>query len=346
MIASATAADYRTALDAVLGDPNVDSALAVFVPPLGVRQQDVAESIVSVAAGHVRKPILAVLMGSEGLPQGRAELHKAGIPAYVFPESAARGLAALRRQRSWTARPVLPAPSIAVDRARAARALAGACAEGTGKLGELEALELLAAYGIPVVQTRLAADPDEAARAAAMVGFPVALKAVAPELVHKTDVGGVRLGLTTPVEVATAAAEMTNALARALPQAHLTGLLVQRMVAGGRETIVGMSRDPAFGPLLMFGLGGIYVEALKDVVFRVAPIQPLDAHDMVRAIRGVALLDGIRGAPPVAFAALTDVLLRVSQLAVEHPEIQELDVNPLLAFPDGVLAVDARVVLS
>ena len=162
---------------------------------------------------------------------------------------------------------------------------------------------------------------------------------------HKTDAGGVRLGLMTPVEVATAAAEMVDAVTRALPHAHLTGLLVQRMVTGGRETIVGMSRDPAFGPLLMFGLGGIYVEALKDVVFRVAPIMPLDAHDMVRSIRGVALLDGIRGAPPVDFAALTDVLLRVSQLAVDHPEIAELDVNPLLAFSDGVKAVDARVLV-
>ncbi|HEV2671078.1 MAG TPA: acetate--CoA ligase family protein, partial [Gemmatimonadales bacterium] len=345
MIASATPAHYRTALDAVLRDPNVDSALAVFVPPLGVRQEDVAESIVAVAQAHVQKPVLAVLMGREGLPQGRAELHKAGIPAYVFPESAARGLAALRRQREWIARPVVPPPGINVDRARAARALAGACAEGTHKLGELEALELLAAYGIPVAETRLAADPDAAARAAAELGFPVVLKAVSPQLIHKTDVGGVRVGLTTPVEVAAAGAEMANALARAMPQARLTGLLVQRMVTGGRETIVGMSRDSAFGPLLMFGLGGIYVEALKDVVFRVAPIQPLDAHDMVRSIRGVALLDGIRGAPAVAFGALTDVLLRLSQLAVDHPEITELDINPLLAFPTGVQAVDARVIV-
>jgi acetyl coenzyme A synthetase (ADP forming)-like protein len=346
MIASATPAHYRTALDAVLSDQNVDSALAVFVPPLGVRQQDVAESIVAVAANHVQKPMLAVLMGREGLPQGRAELHKAGIPAYVFPESAARGLAALRRHRTWTARPNVPAPAFRIDRARAARAFAGACAEGSRKLAELEALELLAAYGIPIVETRLAANPDEAARLAAEVGFPVALKAVAPELVHKTDVGGVRLGLTTLVEVAAAAAEMTDRVERAMPGVQLQGFLLQRMVAGGRETIVGMSRDPAFGPLLMFGLGGIYVEALKDVVFRVAPIQALDAHDMVRSIRGVALLDGIRGAPPVDFAALTDVLLRVSQLVVDHPQIAELDLNPLLALPDGAVAVDARVVLA
>ncbi|HXG97918.1 MAG TPA: acetate--CoA ligase family protein [Gemmatimonadales bacterium] len=346
MIASATPGHYRTALDVVLSDPNVDSAMAVFVPPLGVRQQDVAESIVAAAAGHVQKPVLAVLMGSEGLPQGRAELHKAGIPAYVFPESAARGLAALRRQREWIARPLTAPRVFEVDQPRARRALAGAGGGAAGKLGELEALELLAAYGIPVAAAALAEGPDAAARAAAALGFPVVLKAVAPELLHKTDAGGVRIGLTTPVEVATAAAEMIDAVTRALPHAHLTGLLVQRMITGGRELIVGMSRDPAFGPLLMFGLGGIFVEALQDVVFRVAPIQPLDAHDMVRSIRGVALLDGIRGAPPVDLAALTDVLLRVSQLAIDHPEITELDVNPLLAFANGVRAVDARVLIA
>jgi acetyl coenzyme A synthetase (ADP forming)-like protein len=346
MIASATPAQYRAALDAVLSDPRVDSAIAVFVPPLGVRQQDVAESIVSSAASHAQKPVLAVLMGSEGLPQGRAELHKAAIPAYVFPESAARGLAVLRRHREWMSRPSSPPAPIEADQARAARALRSGSGEDIRKLGELEALELLAAYGIPVAEARFASTPAAAARDAAALGFPVVLKAVAPALVHKTEVGGVRLGLTTSVEVAAAGAEMLGAVGRALPDGQVRGLLVQRMISGGRETIVGISRDPAFGPLLMFGLGGIYVEALKDVVFRVAPIQPLDAHDMVRSIRGVALLDGVRGAPPVDFAALTDVLLRVSQLAIDHPEITELDVNPLLAFPDGVKAVDARVLVG
>jgi len=344
MIASATPAHYRTALDAVLRDPGVASALAVFVPPLGVRQQDVAEAIVTAAAAHLLKPVLAVLMGREGLPQGRAELHKAGIPAYVFPESAARGLGALCRQREWIDRPVEQAPAIAVDSARAARALANGHA-GPRKLSELDALELLGAYGIPVAHARLANDPDEAAHVAAELGFPVAIKAVAPELVHKTDAGGVRLDLHSATEVAAAARDMLDAVARTLPGAA-PQILVQRMVSGGRETIVGVSRDPSFGPLLMFGLGGIYVEALKDVVFRVAPIQPLDAQEMVASIRGVALLEGIRGAPPVDFAALRDVLLRVSQLAMDHPEITELDVNPLLAFPDGVMAVDARVLVS
>ena len=340
MIASATPEHYKAALDAVLADRDVDSALAVFVPPLGVRQQDVAESIVAVAARHAQKAVLAVLMGREGLPQGRAELHRAGIPAYVFPESAARGLAALLRQREWAARPHVPLPLFEVDRARVERALAGV---ETGPLSPAAALELIAGYGIPTAPSRVAATPAEAAREAEELGCPVALKILSPDVIHKTEIGGVRLGLETPAQVHDAAAAMLDAAGRRGARVH--GVLVQRMVTGGRETIIGLSRDP-FGTLVMFGLGGIYVEALRDVVFRIAPIHAREARDMVYGIRGLPLLQGVRGAPPVDFDALTDALLRLSQLAVDHPEIAELDVNPLLAFPSGVIAVDARVAVQ
>jgi len=347
MIASATAADYRTALEAILADSNVDSALAIFVPPLGIRQEDVAESIVAVAPHHAAKPVLAVLMGRDGLPQGRAELHRAGIPAYIFPESAARGLAALRRHREWLARPVTAPPTLAVDADQASGLIAGARAEGRLRLSEPEALALLEAYGIPVARFAFARTPDEAAQAATHWGVPVAVKVVASDVIHKTDVGGVHLALSTPVEVAAAAAEVLEAGRRAGREgAEPQGVLVQEMVHGGRETIVGLSRDAAFGPLVMFGLGGVFVEALRDVVFRIAPIHALDAHDMLRGIRGAAVLDAFRGAPPADLGALADVLLRVSQLATDHPEIAELDVNPLLAFPRGVRAIDARVLLS
>jgi acetate---CoA ligase (ADP-forming) len=346
MIASATAADYRTALDAILSDGNVDSALALFVPPLGVRQEDVAEAIVAVAPRHAAKPVLAVLMGREGLPQGRAELHRAGIPAYIFPESAARGLAALRRHHEWLARPVIVPPTFAVDSAQASRLIAQARTEGRARLSEPQALGLLEAYGIPVARFAFARTPDEAAQAAVRMGVPVAVKIVAPDVTHKTDVGGVRLALTTPVEVATAAAEVLEAGRRAAGGAEPQGVLVQEMVRGGRETIVGVTREAGFGPFVMFGLGGVFVEALHDVVFRLAPIHALDAHDMLRGVRGAVVLEGFRGAPPADLEALADVLLRVSQLATDHPEIAELDVNPLLAFPDGVRAVDARVLLA
>jgi acetyl coenzyme A synthetase (ADP forming)-like protein len=346
MIASAKAADYRTALDALLADANVDSAVAIFVPPLGIRAEDVAEAIVTVAKQYPAKPVLAVLMGREGLPAGRAELHRAGIPAYIFPESAARALGALRRHREWRARPVVQVRQLHTDRERAERVLHTAAASGRRKLSELEVLGVLDAYGIPTAPARLAHDPEDAAQAAADVGFPIVLKIVSPQIIHKTEIGGVRTGIDTAVELKQAWVEMLDGVSRAAPQAAIEGMLVQRMVQGGRETIVGISRDSTFGPLVMFGLGGIYVEALGDVLFRVAPIGPLDAHDMLHGIRGVAILEGVRGAPPVDFAALGDVLQRVSQLAVDIPEIAELDINPLLAFPTGVMAVDARILLQ
>ncbi len=346
MIASATPESYRTALEALLADDHVDSAVAIFVPPLGISQEDVAEAIVTVAARHPTKPVLAVLMGREGLPQGKAELHRAGIPAYIFPESAARALAALRRQREWLARPAVPTSAPVVDRSRADAIVAGARAAGRHKLTEMEALQLLDAYGIPTAPTRLARNADEAARCAGEIGYPVALKVVSAQITHKTDVRGVRVDIGTAAELRLACAEMLDAVSRLAPTAKIDGVLVQTMVRGGRETIAGITRDRSFGPLVMFGIGGVFVEALADVVFRVAPIQALDAYDMVHGIRGVAILQGIRGALPVDTAALTGALLRVSQLAVDCADIDELDINPLLAFPDGVVAVDARVLLG
>jgi acetyl coenzyme A synthetase (ADP forming)-like protein len=346
MIASATAVDYRTALDGLLADARVDAAVAIFVPPLGVRQEDVAEAIGLAAQAHPAKPVLAVLMGRDGLPQGRAELRRAGVPAYIFPESAARALGALRRHREWRARPELPLPSVTGDRDQARRVLAAARAAGIRKLSEIDALAILDAYGIPTVATRLARDVEDAVRHAGDLGFPVALKVVAPGIIHKTDAGGVRLDLGTAIELREAAAEMLEAVRHAVPDAGAVGLLVQRMVRGGRETIVGIARDPVFGPLVMFGLGGVFVEALRDVTFRMAPLGALDAHDLIHGIRGLPLLQGVRGSSPVDFAALTDAVLRVSRLAVDLPEIVELDVNPLLALPDRVVAVDARIMVD
>jgi acetyl coenzyme A synthetase (ADP forming)-like protein len=345
MIASATAADYRAALDTLLADANVDSAVAIFVPPLGIRAGDVAESIAAAAGQHPGKPVLAVLMGREGLPEGRAELHRAGIPAYIFPESAARALGALRRVREWRARPVVPDRPLTVDRERAARLIAQARSAGRTKLTELEVLGVLSAYGIAVAPARLAHDAEDAARAAAEVGYPVAVKIVSAQIIHKTEVGGVRTGIGTAVELKEACVEMLDSVSRQAPSATIDGLLVQRMISGGRETIVGVSRETVFGPLVMFGLGGIYVEALADVVFRIAPLGPLDVHDMLKGIRGVAILEGIRGAPPVDFAALGEVVRRVGQLALDHEDVAELDINPLLALPQSAIAVDARILL-
>ncbi|MCG6987254.1 MAG: acetate--CoA ligase family protein [Gemmatimonadetes bacterium] len=345
MIASATSKSYRLALDAVLDDPRVDAAIAAFVPPLGVRQVDVASSIVQVYRSRKPsdKPILAVLMGRHGLPEGRAELGDAGVPAYTFPESAARALSALVRYRRWLDRPVQEPARFEVDRDWAQVVLDGARDEGRATLKEHEALQLLHAYGIPVVGHRLVTTLKEAREAARDCGYPVVMKAVAPGVVHKTDVGAVRVDIRSQVELDEAFGDLIRRLGDA--EIDLEGILVQRYAKGGRETVIGMSTDPSFGPILMFGLGGIYVEALKDVAFRLAPVSEVDARDMIGSIRGARLLEEFRGEEGVDQRALIETIQRISQMVLDHPDIVELDINPCLAFPDGVLAVDCRVAL-
>jgi acetyltransferase len=345
MIASATSESYRVALGAVLADTNVDAAIAAFVPPLGVRQVDVASSIVEAfqAQGESRKPILAVLMGRQGFPEGRAELHEAGVPAYTFPESAARALAAMVRYHQWLERPVQEPGRFAVDREAVRGVIQGSRTEGRVRLKEHEALAVLAAYGIPVVEHRLVTTHAEAREAARDCGYPVVIKAVAPGVAHKTDVGAVRVDIRNAGELDVAFGELVRDVGEA--GIDLEGILVQRFASGGRETILGMSTDPSVGPILMFGLGGIYVEVLKDVAFRLAPVSEVDAREMLSGIRGARLLEELRGDPGVDQDAIVEAIQRLSQLVVDFPEIEELDVNPLLAFADGSLAVDCRIAL-
>jgi acetyltransferase len=343
MIASATPAGYAAAMRAVLDDPNVDAVVPIFVPPFGVRQEDVATAIGAASESCASKPVLAVLMGREGLPHGRAELHACSVPAYIFPESAARALAALNKQREWMQRPRAAPTSLDVDCAAVTCIVEQAQASGRAMLDELEALDVLRAYRVPTAEAVIACDEDALTAAVRDIGRPVALKIVSPDVIHKTDVGGVRIGVSGEGEARAAYREIISHVRAAHPDARITGVLVQRMVPRGREVIVGMSRDAEFGPLLMFGLGGVLVEALGDVIFRLAPIDDAQAMEMLRGIRGASILDGVRGEPPIDRAALTSVLRRVGQLAVDHPAILELDVNPLLVFPDGAIAVDARV---
>jgi acetyltransferase len=343
MIASARPAGYRAALEALLCDPGVDAAVAIFTPPLGVRARDVAEAIGEASGACGDTPVLAVLMGRDGLAEGRAVLHGFGVPSYLFPESAARALSALVRWREWRDRPVLAPAAFDVDRARAAAIVARAEGEGRAKLSELEAIELLEAYGIPVAPARLARDADEAAAHAAAIGFPVAMKVVSPQVTHKSDAGGVRIGVASEAEARAAFDGIARVVRERVPGAAIDGVLVQRMARGSRELIAGIVREPLFGPLVMLGLGGIFVEALRDVAFRVAPITPLDARDMMESLRGARLLDALRGLPAVDRDALASVLGRLSQLAMDFPQVEELDVNPLLVVGSGVVAVDGRV---
>ena len=346
LIASATPAGYRASMKALLRDPAVDCVVPIFIPPLGVDQDAVAQAIVDSAREHPDKPVLAVMMGQQGLSAWRAEMHRAGIPTYIFPESAARAIAALNRYREITEQVRKPSVPLKVDRARVRLVLDAARAERRTRLSETQSLAVLDAYGIPTVPSALATGRESAVAAAQEIGFPVVMKVVSPDISHKTDVGGVVLDITDAAGAARAYDTIIRDVGHRAAGARVSGVLVAKQLRGGRETIVGMTRDPAFGPLVMFGLGGIFAEVLKDVVFRIAPLSAADARTMVNGIRGHAMLTGVRGHAPVNRLALQDVIRRVAQLAVDFPEIAELDLNPVLAFEHSVMAADCRVVLA
>ena len=342
LIASATAETFGSVLRLVLQDPNIDAVIvSVAPPPLKGKEGDVAEAIVQATAARRDIPVMAVLLGRQGVSAGMRNLLRAGMPGYIFPESAARALAAMNRYRKWLERPEGRELRFPADTARVAEIIGRARGEGREKLSETEALEVLDAYGIPTVPWRRVGSEDEAVTAARLLGHPVVLKVISQSIVHKSDVGGVVVGLGSEREVRDGYRRMVQRVAERAgisPEA----VLVQRMIPGGRETIVGSARDPRAGPLLMFGLGGVAVEVLKDVVFRVHPLTDVDAREMIRTIRGYPLLEGMRGEPAVDMVALEEILQRVSQLVGEHEAILDMDINPLVAFPDGVLALDAR----
>jgi acyl-CoA synthetase (NDP forming) len=218
--------------------------------------------------------------------------------------------------------------------------------EGRTILTEVESKQVLEGAGIPIASAQLAATREEAVAAARQIGLPIVLKIVSPDISHKSDVGGVKLNLGSEEEVAAAFDEIVEAARRAQAGATVLGVSVQKMAQPGVEVIMGMTKDPQFGPVLMFGLGGVFVEVLKDVAFRIVPLEPRDARQMIRDIQGFPVLEGFRGQEPADLAALEDMLMRLSAFVEEHPEIQELDLNPIFAYKDGALAVDARIVLS
>ncbi|QAA76264.1 MAG: Acetyl-CoA synthetase [Candidatus Bipolaricaulis sibiricus] len=335
ILADATAEGFRDAVEWVLADPNVDMGLVLTAPhPILTFTQLAGD----VAAAHLRqrKPVAASFMAGDLGPEAERVLRDAGVPAYFEPSRAVRALATLVRYREIRDRPPREVRDVKADRARAREILA----TGRTRLG-VEAVELLAAYGIPVARGGLARSAAEAVALARDVGGPVVLKLVAPEVVHKSDVGGVRIGVP-PSRVRSVYRE----LAALLPDRPGVGVYVQELLPPGEEVIVGVSRDPTFGPLVMFGLGGVFVEVLDDVAFSLAPLSPREAEDLVRRIKGFPVLAGLRGRPPVFLGGLAEVVERVSHLAADFPEIQELDINPLLCYPSRVVAVDLRVTVG
>ncbi len=227
------------------------------------------------------------------------------------------------------------------------RIIAEALQEGRSRLLEHEALALVEAYGVPVPPYKLARSPEEAAKAVEEIGAPVVLKVVSPEVVHKSDVGGVIVGVSSLGEAVKAYKKILANVEKAAPGAHVVGVLVQKMAPPGAiEVVVGAVRDPVFGPAVMFGLGGVFVELFQDVSFRVAPFTRDDALEMMKEVKAYKLLRGYRGRPPRDLNALADIIMAVQRLMQENPEIKEMDLNPVMSYPKGALAVDARIILA
>jgi len=341
MTAHADAAKYTRALDLVLADPAVDAAIVIYVPPIVREELAFARGVWETARRH-GKTVLCNFLGRSETSEGFVELVSHGIPTYLFPESAARALAAMVHYREFRERPVGQARHFPVDTARAAAALQGA---GHGPRTEVEGLSLLEAYGFTVARSQAVKGLEEALAAAEKVGYPVVLKATGPDLLHKSEAKAVALDLADPGELRRTFASMEQRLAE--NRIRPAGFLVQEFVRGGKECILGLQRDKRFGPLLLFGLGGIYVEYLKDVAWGLAPITDADAARMVRSIRTYPLLQGVRGEPPSDIRALEEALLRLSQLVGDHPHIHEIDLNPVLVGEagKGATVVDARVIL-
>lgn len=337
MLGGAGPDSYEVALPPLLADPAIDLVFVVLVPHLLLDATETAARICRVAH-TAAKPIVACFLGSGSVVEARRLFHRQHIPMYTLPELACRAVKAMCSYGCGRSRPpqgVMPLPDI--DLPRVQQILQAVSPSGT--LGEAETRPLLQACHIPVAPGAVAHSETEALRLASRLRYPVALKLASPALLHKTEAGGVRLNLRDAPAVQTAY--------RALRQANgANGVLVEKMICDGTEVIVGVRRDPQFGPLLMFGLGGIYVELLTDIVFRVAPINLDEALEMIRETKAGRLLLGVRGASPADIDAVARCLVNLGQLALAFPQIESIEVNPLHVSPDGVLALDGRVVLA
>ncbi len=343
MIATATADQYRRAIEVLAAREEIDALIVIFIRPLLTRAEDVAEAVRGALAELPRQiPVLPVFMSS----RDRAAMAAAEVtPVYLYPEDAARALGRVMRHVEWRGRPEEKPPAMAGTRPdEAAGLIARTLASEPRWLAAEEVAELLDCYGIAVPSWRLADGPEEAARAAAELGGPVALKAQGGEIVHKTELGAVKVGLEGAEQVASEARAMDERLAAA--GVTRQAFLVQRMAGAGTELLVGVVSDPMFGPVLACGAGGTQAELLGDVAVRICPITRTEAAAAIRSLATFPLLAGFRGEPGADLGALEDLLLRVSAMVEAHKEIAELDLNPVIAGPDGAAAVDARVRVS
>jgi len=334
MLASAPAEHYARALATILEDDQVDSVIVIFIPPLVTDPGEVARAIAESARDVDGKPVLGVFMRAEGAPPALSP-----IPCYAFPESAALALARVTSYGRWRARPVEAPPILdRIDRVGIRAAVDRVLRRGGGWTTAEEAATLLSAAGINCAVARVAKNLDEALQAASAIGYPVALKALGPALLHKTERRAVCLNIADPASLRAAHADLTTRFAD-----EMTSVLVQEMVPPGVEMIVGALQDPLFGPIVACGTGGVLVDLLADTTFRLHPVNESDAREMIDELEGSRLLRGYRGAPAANEAALRDTLLRISELVTVAPEVRELDVNPVVVTESTACVADVRI---
>jgi len=294
------------------------------------------------------KPVVVCCMGVTDISESLKILENNNIPHYLFPEAAARSMANLANYSSWLNRLRTDFRSFEdIDKKKVAGILAAAKKDNRTFLPEPEAHEVLRAYGFPVLEHRLAKSENECVSFAKEIGYPVVLKIVSPDILHKVDVGGVKINIKDEEALKKEYNAILASVGKSDPKATIWGIFVQQMAEKGKETIIGMNRDPHFGPMLMFGMGGVYVEAFKDVTFRIAPIRELSAKHMIQNIRSYKILEGVRGEKPSDIETITECLQRLSQLVTDFEEIMELDINPLIVYSKGKGArvVDARILI-
>jgi acetyltransferase len=344
MLGGAEPHEYEKAMQFLVEDPNVDVIVPILVPQSLVNPVEVAEKIAQIAES-TEKTVIACFMGDSLVLEPRKLLHSRNVPMVVFPESVGVILGAMKTYADWLSRPI-EEPAIFDDvNVDTAKSIIDQASQ-IGSMGEVLTRPLLNAYKIPLIAGEVAAFEQEAVRVAEAIGFPVVMKINSPDILHKSDLGGIRLGLQDKDSVRAAYQEMIVGISKKMPEAHIEGVLIEAMAPKDQEVIIGMKRDPGFGAMMMFGLGGIFVELFQDVSFRVAPLTKRDAIEMVQSTRAAKLLTGYRGQNPVDVDAVIDTILRLSQLAIDFDEIEEIEINPLLVLEKGVLALDGRVILK
>lgn len=347
VIGDASQDRYENALAAVIRDESVDGALVILTPQSMTNALGTAEAIVRIAR-RTHKPILCCFMGIIDVSTGVKYLQAHGIPVFRFPENTAKAFGAIYRYSRWLNRPQFAPFQMRHDVGRAEGIIRKCLDAGKSHVGEREGLELLECYGFPILPTRFAVTAEESAAAAEDIGFPVVMKIVSPQVLHKSDAGGVALNLTDADAVRSAFDRITESVRRFNAEAFVEGVLVQQMAPPGEEVILGLNRYPIFGPLIMFGIGGIFVEVFQDVDFRLAPVGRNSARRMIQNIKGYKLLKGFRGRPRVDIEAVERAIVSISELGLNHPEVLEMDINPLLVHPQGsgATVADCRLILQ